>query len=146
MPEPADTARERKRLADEAARRRSAVNLLRITACACDYASERLSNGASPAEAAETVVFVSGEMAEVAEALRRLALVSPAERRVRAVQLAQLGMSREEIAARLGVSERSVRSYLKPDEHRGTDDETGEITTARQGARRGARPAGQGAR
>lgn len=112
MPEPAAAPAEREQLAREAARRRSAVNLLRIMACTCDYASERLSNGASPAEAAETVVFVSGELSSVAEALRRLTRMSPAERRVRAVQLTQLGMSQAEIAARLGVSERAVRGYL----------------------------------
>ena len=113
MSETAEQTARRKRLAYEAARRRSAVNLLRIMACTCDYASERLSNGASPAEAAETVVFVTGELAAVAAALRKLERLSPAQRQARAAQLTALGMSREEVGRRLGVSAKSVRKYLR---------------------------------
>ena len=113
MPETAEQTARRKRLAYEAARRRSAVNLLRIMACTCDYASERLSNGADPREAAETMEFTIGELAEVAAALRRLERLSPAQRRVRAAQLTRLGMSREEVGRRLGVSTKTVRNYLR---------------------------------
>jgi DNA-binding CsgD family transcriptional regulator len=113
VPEPAAAPAERKRLAYEAARRRSAVTLLRIMACTCDYASERLSNGADPAEAAATMEFVTGELAEVAAALRRLERLSPAQRRVRAAQLTALGMSREEVGRRLGVSAKTIRNYLR---------------------------------
>ena len=113
MPETAEQTARRKRLAYEAARRRSAVTLLGIASATCDYAASVLSNGASPCEAAETVVFVTGELAELAAALRRLERLSPAQRRVRAVQLAQFGMSREEVGRRLGVSARSVRKYLR---------------------------------
>ena len=66
MPETAEQTARRKRLAYEAARRRSAVNLLNIAGCHCDYAASVLANGASPVEAAETVVFVTGELAELA--------------------------------------------------------------------------------
>lgn len=87
---------------------------MRITGCTLAYACERLANGAaSPAEALETVRFVSGELAVAAEALRKLTRLGPAERRVLAVQLANLGMSREEIGRRLGVSARSVRKYVR---------------------------------
>ena len=50
----------------------------------------------------------------MAEALRRLTRLGPAERRVLAVQLARLGWTRRAIAARLGVSERAVFGYLRP--------------------------------
>jgi DNA-binding CsgD family transcriptional regulator len=111
--ETAEQTARRKRLAYEAARRRSAVNLMRIMSCTLDYASERLSNGASPAEAAETMEFVTGELAEVAAALHRLERLSPAQRRVRAVRMTQLGMSREEVGRRLGVSTKTIRNYLR---------------------------------
>jgi DNA-binding CsgD family transcriptional regulator len=113
VPEPADAARERKRAAYEAARRRSAVNLMRIMACTLDYASERLSNGADPREAQETMEFTIGELASVAASLRRLEGLTPAQRRVRAAQLTRLGMSRAEVGRRLGVSAKTVRNYLR---------------------------------
>lgn len=111
--ETAEQTARRKRLAYEAARRRSAVNLLRIMACTCDYASERLANGASPAEAAETLAFVTGELAEVAACLHRLERLSPAQRQARAAQLTRLGMNREEVGRRLGVSSKTIRKYLR---------------------------------
>ena len=113
MPETAEQTARRKRLAYEAARRRSAVNLLGIGECTCRYAASVLSNGASPAEAAETMAFVTGELAEVAAALRRLERLTPAQRQVRAAQLTRLGMTREEVGRRLGVSAKSVRKYLR---------------------------------
>ena len=113
MPEPAAASAERKRLAYEAARRRSAVNLLGIGECTCRYAASVLANGASPCEAAETVVFVTGELAELAAALRRLERLTPAQRQARAAQLTRLGMTREEVGRRLGVSSKSVRKYLR---------------------------------
>ena len=57
-----------------------------------------------PAEAAETLAFVTGELAELAAALRRLERLSPAERRVARRSWPRLGMSREEVGRRLGVS------------------------------------------
>ena len=113
MPETAEQTARRKRLAYEAARRREAVTMLQIMACTCNYAYERLSNGASPAEAAETLAFVNGELASLAAALPKLERLRPADRRVRAAQLTRLGMSREEVGRRLGVSARSVRKYLR---------------------------------
>ncbi len=148
VPETAEQTARRKRLAYEAARRRSAVNLLRIMACTCDYASERLANGASPAEAAETMAFVTGELAEVAAALRKLTGLtglSLAERRVRAAQLTRLGMTREEVGRRLGVSAKSVRAYLRAQAPELLRPRPA-LTSARQGARRGARPAAEGGR
>jgi DNA-binding CsgD family transcriptional regulator len=113
VPDTAEQTARRKRAAYEAARRREAANMLRIMACTCAYACERLSDGASPAEAAETMAFVTGELGDLAAALRRLERLSPAQRRVRAAQLTRLGMSREEVGRRLGVSARSVRKYLR---------------------------------
>ena len=59
------------------------------------------------------MAFVSGELGDLAAALRRLERLSPAQRRVRAVQLTARGMSREEVGRRLGVSAKSVRKYLR---------------------------------
>ena len=88
--------------------------MLQIAEATCRYAASVIGNGVSPAEARETAVFTAGELAVVAETLRRLTRLGPAQRRVLAVQLTGLGMSRREVAARVGVSERSVRYYLRP--------------------------------
>ena len=113
VPETAEQTARRKRAAYEAARRRSAVTLLGIAECTCRYGASQLSNGASPAEAAATMAFVTGELAEVAAALRRLERLTPAQRQARAAQLTALGMTREEVGRRLGVSSKSVRKYLR---------------------------------
>lgn len=86
--------------------------MLQITESTVRYAIARLADGASPAESRETALFVSGELEVMASALRRLTRLRPAERRVLAAQLTSLGMSRREVADRLGVSDRSVRKYL----------------------------------
>ena len=113
MPESAKSA-ERKRAAREAARRREAAGVLRIAEATCRYAASQLGNGIDPAEARETAAFVAGELAVVAEALRRLTRLGPAERRVLARQLVGLGWSKQAVAVRLGVSDRTVRGYFRP--------------------------------
>jgi hypothetical protein len=112
VPESAAQSAERKRCAREAARRREAVNVLRIVECTARYGASQLANGIGPGEAREVAVFVAGELELVAEALRRLTRLEAGERRVMAVKLAGLGFGRREIAARLGVSERAVFGYL----------------------------------
>ena len=112
MGESAEKSAVRKRLAREAARRREAVNMLRITEATARYAAVQLSNGIDPGEARATALFVAGELELMAESLRRLTRLGPAERRVLAVQLAGLGWSKRAIAARLGVSERAVWGYI----------------------------------
>ena len=114
MPESAKKSAVRKRLAREAGRRREAVTMLQVGECTCRYAASVLANGTGPDEARATALFVAGELELMAEALRRLTRLGPAERRVLAVQLARLGWTRRAIAARLGVSERAVFGYLRP--------------------------------
>jgi hypothetical protein len=111
----AEAAREaaRKRAAYEAARLRSAVTMLRLAEATSRYGAAQLASGASPAEAKEAALYVAGELAIVAGELRRLTRLRPCERRVLAVRLSNLGMSREEVGARLGVSATSVRKYLR---------------------------------
>ena len=53
-------------------------------------------------------------LAEVVVELRRLAPVEPGERREAAAELAGLGIPRREIASRLGITESTVRKYLRP--------------------------------
>lgn len=103
-----------KRLLREAARRREAVNLLRIAECMCRYAASELGNGLGPAEARAAAAEAAGELAMVAESLRRLTRLGPAERRARAVQLAALGWSKHRVAVALGVSDRAVQAYSRP--------------------------------
>ena len=93
--------------------------MLRITEATCRYAAAQLGNGADPGEARATAVFVAGELAEVAAALRRLTRLGPAERRALAAQLAALGMGPARIAVRLGVSERCARYYVAGRSSRG---------------------------
>ena len=112
MPESAAQSARRKALARESARRREAVNMLRISAATCTYAASQIGNGTSPDEARATALFVAGELELMAEALRRLTRLDAAGRRVLATQLAALGWTRRQIAARLGVSERAVWGYI----------------------------------
>jgi hypothetical protein len=109
MPE---TDAERKATARESARRREAANMLQIAECTCRYGASQIGNGASPAEAREIARFVAGELVSVAEGLRRLTRLRPAERRLLAVQLAALGVQPKRIAQQLGVCDRTVRYYL----------------------------------
>jgi DNA-binding NarL/FixJ family response regulator len=90
------------------------VGLLRIAECGVRYAISELSNGSGPAEARAVAVEMAGELVMIAEALRRLTRLEPADRRVLAVQLVALGMSQREVADRLGVSTRTVWGYLRP--------------------------------
>jgi DNA-directed RNA polymerase specialized sigma24 family protein len=103
---------EHKRRAREAGRRRQAVTMLQIAECTCRYAASRLSNGAEPEEARQTALFVAGELAEVADALRRAVRLRAEDRPVVARQLARLGWPTKQIAAQVGVTPRSVRYYV----------------------------------
>jgi DNA-directed RNA polymerase specialized sigma24 family protein len=98
-----------RRAARQAARRREALVLLRIAECTCRYGASQLANGASPDEARDTALFVAGELAGMAEALRRAVRPSRAERQGQAVELVTLeGLSARQAAARLGVTERTI--------------------------------------
>jgi DNA-binding NarL/FixJ family response regulator len=113
VPEPDQQSAERKALARQADRRREAARMLALVEWTARYGASTLANGASPAEASETCVFLAEQLEAMAVALRRMAAPDgPAERRAHARRLAALGRSRREIAGRLGISERSVRDYL----------------------------------
>lgn len=106
---PAAASAERERLAREDGRRQAAA-LLRLSESVSRYAAGQVSDGLSPAEARRAVIEAAGALAR---SLRRLAwLDDPAERRVVARELAAGGMSRRDVADRLGVSETAVRGYL----------------------------------
>ncbi len=115
-------------------RRQEAVRLLAIMESGCRYARHRLSNGAGAAEAAEIVEEMAGELelaalamwragAPVSErpAVRRRVVRSSGRadvrrstaRRARARKMAALGAGTREIALSLGVSQTSVREYLR---------------------------------
>jgi DNA-directed RNA polymerase specialized sigma24 family protein len=113
VPEWSEREAERQRRSREAARRRTAVTMLQITEATCRYAASQLSNGTGPDEARETALFVAGELAMMAETLRRLTRLRPDERREMARRLAGLGWPKRQIAARLGISERSVWRYVQ---------------------------------
>jgi DNA-binding NarL/FixJ family response regulator len=87
---------------------------VQITECTARYGASQLANGTGPAEARQTALFVAGELEAVAACLRRLVRLDPAERRVLARRLNGLGLTRRQIAARLGITERAVREYLRP--------------------------------
>jgi hypothetical protein len=110
----ADTTRaELRARGREAERRREAAAALRIGASLCEYTAEQVGNGLTPQDARRAVVEVAAELADLAEQLRRLARLRPADRRSLAAAWAGLGMSRTEIARRLGVSDRAVYYYVR---------------------------------
>lgn len=112
MPETLAKAAARKARVREAERRRQAVTTLRITSAACLYGADQLANGLAPAEARRACLELAGELSDVATALRKAAMLRPAQRRALAHLFASWGMSTRQIADRLGVSDVSVRKYL----------------------------------
>ena len=87
--------------------------MLRLGEMMCGYAAAQLGDGLPPEQARLAAVEVASELAEVAAALRRLARLSASERRALVGQLTGLGLSRVEVARRLGVSERTVYRCLR---------------------------------
>jgi hypothetical protein len=112
VPESAEQQAERKRRAREAARRREAVNVLRITECTCRYGASQLHDGLGPEEARMVALEVAAELTAAAESLVRLTRLGVSERKLLAKQLAALGVPTRQIAAQLGVCDRAVRYYL----------------------------------
>ena len=96
----------------EDARRRQAAADLRLTATLISYAATQLADGLNPQQARRAALETAAELEAVAASLRRLTRLPPAQRRILARQLAQLGRPTQEIARQVGVSERSVRYYL----------------------------------
>ena len=103
----------RKRAAREAARRRDVVTLLNVSGATIWYAVRQLGDGLPPEQARQVAIESAAELEAVAAALYRAVRLGPAERRSLARQLAAIGMSRREIADRLGVSDRAVWNYLR---------------------------------
>jgi DNA-directed RNA polymerase specialized sigma24 family protein len=97
--------------ARRAAERREAVALLRLVAQMTAYAAEQVGNGLAPADARLAVAELAGELSAAAVRLRRIARPGPAERRTVVRLLFAQGLSGSQIAARVGMSEKSVYRY-----------------------------------
>ena len=91
----------------EAAARRRAADLLRVTNATLAYAAEQLSNGIGPDEARMVGLEVSEELCEVARALRRLTRLSAPERRAEAARLRELGFGTQQMGQHLGYASSS---------------------------------------
>jgi hypothetical protein len=109
--DPAPTRREQKASMRAAARRRQAVDLLRLTEAMVGYSAGQLGNGLNPEQARQAVMETAGELAVAAAALRRLARLPARERAALARLWAAQGMGTQEIADRLGVSCHSAWHY-----------------------------------
>ena len=97
----------------EAARRR-AVDVLRIAEAVAGYAAKSVGNGLEPEAARLAVIDAAAELELAASRLRRLARPDDsAPRRAEALELAADGLSRRQIAERLGVSGETARRYLR---------------------------------
>jgi DNA-directed RNA polymerase specialized sigma24 family protein len=97
--------------ARRAAERREAIALLRLAADLAAYGAVQVGNGLSPADARAAVGELAGELASIAVRLRRMARPGPAERRIVVRLLFAQGMSGTQIAARVGLSEKTVYRY-----------------------------------
>jgi hypothetical protein len=102
-----------KRAMREAARRRRAADLLRVTDATVSYAIVQLSNGITAEQARQVGLEVAEELAEVARVLRRLTRLSARERRAEAARLRGVGYGTQQIADRLGVSMHSAWNYTR---------------------------------
>ena len=85
--------------------------LLRVVADITMYASRELSNGLTPDEAREAIGEAAAELAEAAVRLRRMTRPGPAERHLTVRLLLGRGMTGAEIAARTGLSEKTIARY-----------------------------------
>jgi DNA-directed RNA polymerase specialized sigma24 family protein len=94
-----------------AAERREAVALLRLVADLAAYAGAQVGNGLAPDDARAAVREVAAELDAAAIRLRRMARPGPAERRTLVRLLFAQGLSGAQIAARVGLSEKSVYRY-----------------------------------
>jgi hypothetical protein len=95
--------------ARRAAERREAVALLRLVADLAAYGATQVGNGLAPAEARAAIGELAGELAETAARLRRMARpLEAAERRRMVRLLTGHGLSGAAVAARVGLSEKSV--------------------------------------
>jgi DNA-binding NarL/FixJ family response regulator len=112
MPEPATRAG-RRAAGREAGRRREAADLLRIGAGMCQYGAAQLSDGLAPEQARQAALEAAGELQDLAEQLRRLTRLRPADRRALAAELAASGLTTQQIARQLGVCDRAVRNYVQ---------------------------------
>jgi DNA-binding CsgD family transcriptional regulator len=110
---PEATRAERRAAGRDADRRRQAADELRLAASLAEYAAGQIGNGLTPGQARRAAVEAAGELEAAAAAVRRLARLRLAERRAVAKLLAAQGMSRVEIARRLGVSDRAVYYYVR---------------------------------
>lgn len=111
MPSSVEQSARRETLVRQAARRQ-AVDVLRIAGATAEYASRVIANGLSPEQARRAALDAAGELELIAGTLRRLARLTPPERRQLAVELAADGMSHREIARRIDVSKRRTWDYL----------------------------------
>jgi DNA-binding NarL/FixJ family response regulator len=102
--------------ARRAAECREAVALMRLAADLASYGAQQVGNGLAPADARAAVGELAGELASIAVRLRRMARPgSPgsAERRMIVGLLFAQGMSGTQVAARVGLSERTVYEYRR---------------------------------
>jgi hypothetical protein len=113
VPESAEAKARRKALARAVERRRRAVTELRLAESMCGYAAAQLANGLSAEQARLEALEVAGELVAVAAVLRRAAWTTTADRRRLAALWAGRGLRTGEIAARIGVSDFTVRAYLR---------------------------------
>jgi DNA-directed RNA polymerase specialized sigma24 family protein len=97
--------------ARRAAERREAVALLKLVADLASYGAAQVGNGLAPADALAAVREVAGELDAAAARLRRIARPGPAERRTIVRLLFAQGLSGAQVAARVGLSEKSVYRY-----------------------------------
>jgi DNA-directed RNA polymerase specialized sigma24 family protein len=96
--------------AGEGERRRAAERLLRLTAATAAYGAGQVGDGLGPAAARQAMVEAAAELEAVARELRILARAR--DKPTAARRLAAQGWTQAQIAARLGVSERSVRYWV----------------------------------
>jgi DNA-binding NarL/FixJ family response regulator len=114
VPSRVDQPAERETLTRDAARRAS-VRALRIIGAIVSYSAAQLADGMwSPAEARAAALDVATELELTARALRRIAAgqLDPAERRRMVAELAADGLSQRQMAARIGVHQRTIWNWL----------------------------------
>jgi DNA-binding CsgD family transcriptional regulator len=115
MPSSRADQSDRGTLTREAARRRS-VHVLKVAEAIARYGSEQINNGLGPEQARRAALDAANGLEQIAGELRRLtrtARIDLAGRRALTVELSADGLSQRAIAARLGVSKKTVYDDLR---------------------------------
>ena len=86
---------------------------MKVAQCTVASAVDQVANGLGPGESRQALLELAGELTATAALVRKAARLDVGERRVLARKLAGLGYTTKQVADQCGVSDVTVRHYLR---------------------------------